>query len=261
MIVCAAAVRFPAAAFGIVRLPADIQRGDIMKSTKQTKPLSEAELSSFDAVLETVGKLIDDSRKEWKNCATCSSRGFCTKSGKRLVIGIDGRCGSGKSTLAGIISEKYGDGKSITVSTDDFFLPKELRTPERLAKPGGNVHYERFDIEIEPHIYDRKAFEYRAFDCSIMTYGQTKHIDEADILIIEGTYSLRPEWQFLYDLSIFVTASCETQISRILGRSNKAALESFTSLWIPLEEKYFDAFAIRDSANIVVCTDAEQQKV
>ena len=158
-----------------------------MKYTNHEKTLSEAELSRFDGVLETVGKLIDDSRKEWKNCAVCSNRNFCTRSGKRLVIGIDGRCGSGKSTLAGIISEKYGDGKSITVSTDDFFLPEELRTPERLAAPGGNVHYERFDIEIEPHIYDRKAFDFQTFDCSTMAYGQSKHIDESDILIIEGT--------------------------------------------------------------------------
>lgn len=102
-----------------------------MKYTNHEKTLSEAELSRFDGVLETVGKLIDDSRKEWKNCAVCSNRNFCTRSGKRLVIGIDGRCGSGKSTLAGIISEKYGDGKSITVSTDDFFLPEELRTDRK----------------------------------------------------------------------------------------------------------------------------------
>lgn len=251
---------FPAAAFGIGRSTADIQKGDTMKSANQTKPLSETELSRFERVLETVGKLIDDSRKEWKNCAVCSNRDLCTRSGKRLVIGIDGRCGSGKSTLAGIISEEYGAGKSIIVSTDDFFLPEELRTPERLAAPGGNVHYERFNIEIEPHIYDRKAFDFRTFDCSTMAYGQSKHIDESDILIVEGTYSLRPEWQCLYDLRIFVTASRETQVSRILSRSNRAILERFTSLWIPLEEKYFNAFDIRDSANIVVCTDAEQQK-
>lgn len=51
---------------------------------------------------------------------------------------------------------------------DDFFLPPELRTAERLSQPGGNVHYERFSAEVADGILRGKPFEYSVFDCSIM---------------------------------------------------------------------------------------------
>ena len=38
---------------------------------------------------------------------------------------------------------------------DDFFLPMELRTAERLEEPGGNVHYERFSAEVD--VYKRQV--------------------------------------------------------------------------------------------------------
>ena len=62
------------------------------------------------------------------------------KNGAR-IIAIDGRCASGKSTL----SEDVKNTLDVNiVRMDDFFLPLSLRTPERFALPGGNVHYERF---------------------------------------------------------------------------------------------------------------------
>ena len=51
-----------------------------------------------------------------------------------VVIALDGRAASGKSTAAAILSEALGAG---VVAMDDFFLPPELRTPERLSQPGG----------------------------------------------------------------------------------------------------------------------------
>ena len=61
------------------------------------------------------------------------------------VIALDGRAASGKSTL----SEDVRKVMDVDiVHMDDFFLPKELRTPERFLEPGGNVHYERFISEV-----------------------------------------------------------------------------------------------------------------
>ena len=67
----------------------------------------------------------------------------------RISIAIDGDCCSGKTTLAEKLSKKYGCD---VVHTDDFFLPFSLRTKERYAEPGGNIHYERFILEVLPHL-------------------------------------------------------------------------------------------------------------
>ena len=56
--------------------------------------------------------------------------------GKPALAVLDGPCGSGKTTLAEKLSRLYG---APTVHMDDFFLPPELRTPERL-RPARREH-------------------------------------------------------------------------------------------------------------------------
>ena len=51
--------------------------------------------------------------------------------GEVKVIAIDGRCASGKSTLAQQLAGLTGAG---IIHMDDFFLPRELRTEERLTE-------------------------------------------------------------------------------------------------------------------------------
>ena len=65
------------------------------------------------------------------------------------VIAMDGRAAAGKTTLAEELAVTLGGA---VVHMDDFFLPGELRTPERLAAPGGNVHAERFVEEVLPYL-------------------------------------------------------------------------------------------------------------
>lgn len=74
----------------------------------------------------------------------------------RCIAAIDGRSASGKSTLAEVLKNTFG---AAVVHMDDFFLPAELRKPERFAEPGGNVHYERFNEEVTPNL--GKNFAYR----------------------------------------------------------------------------------------------------
>ena len=64
-------------------------------------------------------------------------------SGGQLSVAIEGPCGSGKSTLANHLLEIFGDQANL-IHMDDFFLPLELRTTDRLAEPGGNIDYVRF---------------------------------------------------------------------------------------------------------------------
>lgn len=74
------------------------------------------------------------------------------------VIAMDGRAAAGKTTLAEELAVTLGGA---VVHMDDFFLPGELRTPERLAAPGGNVHAERFVEEVCLICGGGEAFRYR----------------------------------------------------------------------------------------------------
>ncbi|MBQ7623811.1 MAG: hypothetical protein IJS65_00865 [Clostridia bacterium] len=162
------------------------------------------------------------------------------------VIAIDGRCASGKTTLASLLEKAYG---CRVVHMDDFFLPPAMRAPERLLAPGGNVHYERFLSEVAPCLRGG-AFSYGAYDCKS---GETvvKTLPAARYTIVEGSYSLHPALFSLYDLRLFCDVSPETQIKRLYARDGARA-RVFFDKWIPLEEKYFSACAVKDACDLII---------
>ena len=162
------------------------------------------------------------------------------------VIAIDGRCGSGKTTLASRLAELFG-GRVIHM--DDFFLPPELRTAERLAKAGENVHHERFARQVLP-LLGGGSFELSAFCCATGEYV-TKTLPAAPLTVVEGTYSLHPALRQSYDLRVFCHISPETQRERILRREGDRA-QMFFDRWIPLEEAYFDTLNIRQASDIIL---------
>lgn len=163
---------------------------------------------------------------------------------KHVLLALDGRCSAGKSTLARLLSEKY---LCNIIHMDDFYLPPELRTKERLKTPGGNVHYERFQEQVLPALLTLKAqtqdFEkasYQAFDCHTMNYKSALcTIEDRPLTIVEGSYCLRPEFRDVFDCKVFLDISPELQKERLLLRNGKEAWLNFESKWIPMEEQYF----------------------
>ncbi|MCL2513189.1 MAG: uridine kinase [Oscillospiraceae bacterium] len=175
----------------------------------------------------------------------CGSRA----AGKPVVIGIDGRCGAGKTTLAGHLASLYNAG---IIHMDDFFLPPELRTPGRLAEPGGNVHYERFRGEVIDGVLRGEPFSYRVFDCKSMGYNGCRRISPQPLVIIEGSYSLREDFRFLYDIKVFADISKEKQRERIIKRSGEEAFKAFKEKWIPMEERYFKEMKVKSCCDIAI---------
>lgn len=165
----------------------------------------------------------------------------------RVTVAIDGRCASGKTTLAQALSETLS---CPVIHMDDFFLPPHMRTPERLAEPGGNVDRERFYAEVLTPLMAGSTFSYRPFDCSTQTLTAPLSIPPSAVTLVEGSYSCHPSLWNAYDLHVFLTVSPETQADRILCRNGKTAAEVFRSRWIPLEEAYFQAFDIQAKCDL-----------
>ncbi len=166
----------------------------------------------------------------------------------RFVLAIDGGAASGKTTLAAMLAERF-DGAVIHM--DDFFLRPEQRTEERLDEPGGNVDRERFLSEVMPHLHTEKPFSYRRFDCSAMALGDTVTVENKALLVVEGSYSHHPAFSGAYDLKLFLHTDEDIRKNRLLLR-NGAAYSMFLNRWIPLENRYFRAFSIRENADIVI---------
>ena len=165
------------------------------------------------------------------------------------VIAIDGRAASGKTTAAKLLAEILETG---VIHMDDFFLPQDLRTAARLAEAGGNVHYERFKLEVLPDLRKESGLSYWKFDCSKNAPGELREIGAAKWRIVEGAYSLHPEFGNYADLKVFFDIAPAEQVKRIRKRNGEKKMQIFLSRWIPLEEYYIKQTALKKRVDIIL---------
>lgn len=173
-------------------------------------------------------------------------------SGERLLVGIDGRCAAGKSTLARLASQVYGGA---LIPMDDFFLPPERKTPDRLREPGGNIDYERFCEEVLKPLSRGGECAYRPYRCHPTPgFLEPVAVPPRRLTFVEGSYAHHPRFCAPYDLTVFLTVDAQTQRERLLRRDGEAMLARFEQEWIPLEEAYFSAYSVEQRADLVLQT-------
>lgn len=172
-----------------------------------------------------------------------------TKSTKPALVAIDGMSGAGKSTLARLLHDQFGGQ---VLHMDDFFLQPHQRTPERLAETGGNVDYERFVQEVLKPLKGREEMSYRAFDCKTLSFKGPVVLEPAPLWIVEGCYCLHPKIDLPYDLSLFLEIAPLLQLQTIEKRNGPEMAKRFKETWIPMENLYFETFAIRDKCHWIM---------
>lgn len=177
--------------------------------------------------------------------------------GKRpVVIGIDGMAASGKTTITALLEQVLD---ASVIHMDDFFLPQGFRTPERLRTPGGNVYYERFKQEVVPYLRCGELFGYRVYDAHKHVYTGTRVIEPKPVIIVEGSYCMHPELGDIYDLKLFSKVSPEEQMQRIKATRARVA-DMYKAMWIPMENRYHQAFDIEAKCDLVITSGAPQSE-
>ena len=162
------------------------------------------------------------------------------------VVAIDGMCASGKSTLAAFLASVFDCN---VIHVDDFFLPLEKRTAERLAEIGGNMDRERLAEVLEGAV--RGDFSYRPYQCWRGALGDELAFEAKPLLIVEGSYSMHHELCRYYDIRVFSQISAEEQLARIESR-NPELVSSFVNEWIPMENRYFEGMNTAENADFVI---------
>ena len=161
---------------------------------------------------------------------------------------IEGGCASGKSTLSYLLAKVYDCN---VFHADDFFLPPQMRTPERLLEVGGNLDRERLESEVLSSL-SHDEITYRRFDCSTATLSEPVTVKNKALNIVEGVYSYHPSLSKYYNFSLYLDVSKECQKKRILARNTPAFAERFFNEWIPLEERYFLETDIKNRCNLTL---------
>ena len=169
--------------------------------------------------------------------------------GTSFTVAIDGMAAAGKSTLGTLLQKRYHCN---LIHMDDFFLPPELRTPDRFATPGGNVHHERFKAQVQTGLSTGKSFTYDLFDCHSMSYTSKLTVTPNTLTVIEGSYALHPSLRDFYDLKVFYPIDSKLQLERILKRNGEECMLRFRDRWIPLENEYIAACGVKECADFVL---------
>lgn len=172
--------------------------------------------------------------------------------GGPVLVAVDGRCASGKTVFSQRLSQLL---PCSVFHMDDFFLPPELRTPQRLSQPGGNVHYERAAHELFGPLRRGEMVCYDRFNCQRGAMEAQAAVAFQRLSIVEGSYALHPALAEYPTLKLFFTVNPFIQLSR-LAKRNPQRLDAFKAKWIPLEEKYFTALDIQSKADVVVDTSS-----
>ena len=167
----------------------------------------------------------------------------------RVLIAVDGQSASGKSTCAEQLARRL-DARVLHM--DDFFLQPCMRTPERLATPGGNVDIERFIRDVLPRVLAGAVVPLERYDCHLDELLPPVEVAPRPVSIIEGAYSLHPLLKPYYDIKVFCKIAPALQRARILVRNGEEMLELFESRWIPLENRYFEAYSVEQSCDYIV---------
>ena len=170
------------------------------------------------------------------------------------ILAIDGRCGSGKTSLGRMLEEVFACS---LVHMDDYYLPFEKRSQNWMEIPGGNMDLERFRAEVLEPFKHGAAIHYRPYCCQKGTMGEERLLSNPVFLVVEGSYSQHPMLREYYDRTIFLTCEKEEQIRRLQQREGDY-FSRFQEIWMPLEERYFQTFAIEAHANRILDTGREE---
>ena len=154
-----------------------------------------------------------------------------------VLVAIDGPCAAGKTGFARALAQQIG---AAVVHADDFFLPPALRTPARLAVPGGNLHYERLLAQVLLPLRQTGRACFQPYDCHADALRPAIVLECPRVVLVEGSYTCQPALWDQYDLHFFLTLDAAEQRKRITARNGMEAHRFFEE-WIPLENAYFAA--------------------
>ena len=79
------------------------------------------------------------------------------------------------------------------------------------------------------------------------------HVKLSNVIIIEGSYSMRKDFRDYYDLKVLLDIDYKEQLSR-LEKRNKALLHRFIDEWIPLENIYFETEKLKEISDVIIDT-------
>ena len=174
-----------------------------------------------------------------------------------VIVGIDGRSGAGKSTLA----EQLGASlPRAVIEGDDFYAGGsgeqwDAMTPAERAAHCIDWRRQvlvltslRAGRAVQWHPYD-----WEAFDGSLSSV--VVRCDPADVVVLEGVYSCRPELRGLVDVCALVHVPESQRLQQLRSREGDGYRSEWESRWSSAEGFYFASVMAPELFDVVIGPD------
>ena len=174
------------------------------------------------------------------------------KGGRPFFIAIDGHSAAGKSTLARRLAACFHHNVAV-VYTDDFYRPMNEEKRFRLTAQEGYEYYydwQRLKQEVIQPLSVSKVAVFKVYDWQNNKLGDWKTIEPANVVIVEGCYSARPELVPFFDLIILVETSPDERRRRQAERND--APQAWMDRWDAAELVYIEMTNLPSRADMVV---------
>ena len=183
------------------------------------------------------------------------------QNGKRpLLVAIDGGSGAGKSTLGLLIAKEL---KAAFVQNDDFYDARISNAQWDACTPAQKVadviDWRRLRTDALDPLLAGKVARWHPFDFEQQHADGTYPLSEkfverqpADVIVLDGAYSSRPEVADLIDLSVLVDVPVAIRHQRLVTREDGDFLEGWHARWDVAEAYYFEHVRPKSSFDLII---------
>ncbi len=175
-----------------------------------------------------------------------------------VVVALDGRSGVGKSTLAGRVGAEICAG-ALVVDGDDFYRGGDD------AYWGALSPAEKVDLVIDWRrqrtllecLRRGERVTWRPYDWDADDGRLSGEVTAgpADVVILDGAYSARPELADLFSLRVLLAAPRDIRRERLLRREGARYRAEWEARWSEAEDLYFDHLMPTSAFDIVLVLD------
>lgn len=182
-----------------------------------------------------------------------------------VFVGLDGRSGAGKSTLAARLADRLEriHGVEMTVvEGDQFYAGGSGPTWDRRTaaeKADRVIDWERQHAiltalrsvgEARWHPFDWTAPDWDAAEPPLA--DESVHARLADVVLLEGAYSCRPELHPLLDVLVLLDPPTEVRRRQLLAREGDTYRTEWEGRWAEAEDQYFGTLMPPDRFDLVI---------
>lgn len=178
----------------------------------------------------------------------------------RLILGIDGLSRSGKTTFAAELKNRLIQvHESVYIlHIDDHIVIRKNRYDTEFEQ-----WYEYYNLQWDVELLRKQLFSKLNHEEVIRLPFYNSALDKVEIktvtitsnciLIVEGVFLQRPEWQDFFDYVVYLDCPRDKRFERE-SASAKENIEKFSSRYWKAEDFYMDSAAPLANADMIIST-------